>query len=298
MWPVKLLVLQLILVRPLLAADGPPHASGPLGTPPAAATPAGPVTLEFIPPAAGQDRYRLVEPTPSAADQAVEIRGSAGETLISIVQVTNPPVASHQYVVRGRVKYENVAGTAYLEMWNDFGERGAYFSRTLADAGPLRSISGTSDWRDIALPFTAKPGMKPARITINVAMPAAGTIFLSPLTIQSDSSVATWWSPSQRALVEGVGGGALGLLGGAIGILTSLRRSRKLVVVLLVIGSVCGVGLLAAGAVSLLQSQPFFVAYPLLLMGSIATLVFGLNARPILRRYREEELRKMTALDA
>ena len=148
------------------------------------------------------------------------------------------------------------------------------------------------------LPFTAEPGLKPARLTINVVMPGRGTIIVSPLTIQSNTSAASWWSSPQGGLVGAVGGTALGILGAAIGILASLKRSRTVVVSLIATGLACGGSLLVAGVVALCLRQPFFVAYPLLLLGGIATLVLGLNAPTILRRYREEELRKMAALDA
>lgn len=278
----------------------------------------GPVPLDFLKPTDGQERYRWVVGEAGDKDKAdgrgdraaIEIHGEAGQTLTPIVEVRNPPVESHLYVVRGRIKYENVVGDAYIEMWNDFGGRGAYFTRTLGGVGPMRSISGTSGWRDIGLPFTAEPGMKPERITINVVMPGGGTVFLSPLTIETlrdgaDSDVraggtdsSAWWSPWQAGLVGGIAGSALGVLGAIVGVLAGLRRAQTLVVSLLVAGIGCGACCLLGGLVALCLSQPFFVTYPLLLLGGLATVVLGVNLPTILRRYREEELRKMAALDA
>lgn len=277
---IPLLILLLVPVRGAIATDGPAR-------------------LPFAAPEAGQESYRLVDQKGSGPDQAaVEIHGEAGQTLTTIVQVDNPPVASHQYVVRGRVKYEDVAGTAYLEMWSDFGAQGAHFSRTLGEVGPMRLITGTSNWRDIELPFFAEPGMRPARITINVVMPGKGTIQLSPLTLQSLDSASAWWTPPQGGLVGGIGGSVLGILGGAIGFLASRRRGRTVVMSLIATGLACGACFLVAGVIALCLRQPFFVVYPLLLLGGITTVVLGFNAPTILRRYREEELRKMAALDA
>ncbi len=258
-----------------------------------------PVTLSFIPPAAGQERYRLVEGSATDTDQAaVEIHGEAGQTLTPVVKVDNPPVTSHHYVVRGRVKYEGVAETAFLEMWSDFGARGAYFSRTLGEVGPMRSITGTSGWRDFELPFFAEPGMRPEQLTINVVMPGTGTIVLSLLTIHSLEASAAWWSAPQGGLVGGVGGSVLGILGGAIGFLASRRRARHVVIALIATGLAAGIFALVAGVVALCLQQPFFVAYPLLLLGGISTIVLGFNAPGILRRFREDEFRKIAALDA
>ena len=69
-----------------------------------------------------------------------EVKGPAGEPAIEVVGGQAPtmrrvrlfaiilPSRAHNYVVRGRVKYEGVIGDGYLEMWNDFGEKGQYFS--------------------------------------------------------------------------------------------------------------------------------------------------------------------------
>ena len=258
-----------------------------------------PVVLNFIRPAAAQENYRLVEESASDADQAaVEIRGDAGQTLTQVVKIDNPPLTSHHYVVRGRVKYEGVSGTAFLEMWSDFGTRGAYFSRTLGEFGPMRCITGTSGWRDFELPFFADPGMRPAQLTINVVMPGTGTIVMGPLKIHSLEASTAWWTEPQGGLVGGIGGGILGILGGAIGFLASRRRAKQVVIVLIATGLACGIFAVVAGVVALCLQQPFFVAYPLLLLGGISTIVLGFNAPGILRRFREDEFRKIAALDA
>ena len=143
-----LLILLLIPTKAVLASDDPADAAR-----------AGearerriavPSTLPFIPPAPGQERYRLVEQNTSGTDQqAAEIRGAASQTLTPIVQVDNPPVESYRYVVRGRVKYENVAGTAYLEMWSDFVQRAPTSParlRTLVPCGPFPEQATGATW--------------------------------------------------------------------------------------------------------------------------------------------------------
>src|SRR5579872_34248 len=255
--------------------------------------------LKYLPPQPGQEGYRTISDGASEAGQTdVEVQGQAGQTLTPIVDIADPPVSTHRYCVRGRVKYENVAGTAYLEMWSDFGKNGAFFSRGLAEVGPMRAITGSSPWRDFELPFYAEPGMRLERLTINVVMPGPGTITIGPLTLGSLEAASAWWSEPQGGLVGGLGGGALGLIGAAVGILASRRRARGVVMSLIAAGFGCGAFLVVAGIIALCLGQPFFVAFPLLLVGGISTVVLGGLAPSILRRYRADEFRRMAALVA
>jgi hypothetical protein len=82
--------------------------------------------------------------------------------------------------VSGKVRYNDVEGDAYLEMWNHMPDGSKYISRTLADFGPMRQIQGTSDWRTFELPFYLME-LKPESVTleINVVMPGKGTIELA-----------------------------------------------------------------------------------------------------------------------
>jgi hypothetical protein len=260
---------------------------------------AEPLNLKFEVPEAGQERFRLID---SGADAgAVEVRGQTGPTSTRILQLDKPQLDSHVYVVRGRVKYDNVLGTAFFEMWNDFGSSGRAFTRTLAAFGPMQSLSGSSPWREIELPFTAEPGMRPERLTIDVVMPGPGTIVVGPLTLSSaavSSADVGWWTEQQGGLVGGLGGGILGTLGAVVGFLASRRRLRGVVFWLIGAGLVSGAVCLIAGVVALSLHQPFWVTYPLLLLGAISVVVLGANAPGIVRRYRDEEFRRMAALDA
>src|SRR5580765_2845475 len=125
-------VVLLLAGRGLLAADDLPRPNSP--------------ALDFTVPDDGKERCKMVEgPDNSAGRPAIEVHGETSPTLTTIAEVNKPPVESHQYVVRGRVKYDRVAGVAYLEMWNHFGSRGSAFSRTLGEVGTMKSISGDSD---------------------------------------------------------------------------------------------------------------------------------------------------------
>jgi hypothetical protein len=255
--------------------------------------------LNFVVPEQGQERCKLVEEAGSNAIRpAIKVNGESIATMTTIAEVDHPPVDSHQYVVRGRVRHNHVSGVAYLEMWNHFGAHGSAFSRTLGTTGTMKSISGDSNWREFELPFFAEPGMRPVRLTINVVMPGEGTIVVGPLTIHSLDSKTAWWTDQQGGLVGGIGGSLLGLIGTAIGVLSQSRRAKLFVVTLVATGLSAGIVSLIAGIVALCLRQPYGVWYPPLLLGVIATAVLGGLSPKILRRYREEEFRRMAALDA
>ena len=97
--------------------------------------------------------------------------GDAKATTTTVLTVEKPKVPSHQYRLVGKIKYEDVAGDGYLEMWNHFPNNEEYFSKTLAPEGKLGKISGSSDWREVELPFYSKPDMLPTKLVINVVLP-------------------------------------------------------------------------------------------------------------------------------
>ena len=108
---------------------------------------------------------------------------------VTILKIERPAITSTTYAVLGEIKYENVQGSGYLEMWNYFPPlspglpEGQYFSRTLGEAGsgPMGRISGTSSWRPFSLPFE-RTGMTnvPTRLEINLYLPGRGVVWLGP----------------------------------------------------------------------------------------------------------------------
>lgn len=118
----------------------------------------------------------------------IKIQRHAGSAqLVRLAAIDQPGIEVKQYMLRGRVRYENVDAIGYLEMWNVFPEpkKGSYFSRTLAPSGPLGKIEGSSPWRDVQLPFFINKADFPApeRLEINVYLPGKGTVWLSNLEV-------------------------------------------------------------------------------------------------------------------
>lgn len=111
-------------------------------------------------------------------------------------------------------------------------------------------------------------------------------------------ATTAWWSDRAAGLIGGIGGTIIGLLGGLIGVLTSMGKARGFVIGLARGLIVFGAASFIFGLVAVAKGQPYAVYYPALLVGFILTLMMGLNIRTIEARYREIELRKMRIQDA
>jgi hypothetical protein len=159
------------------------------------------------------DAGKLTAGTPTGApDNALKVEnrgpGAMSATVLTIVQ---PKITTDFYAVTGEVRYDNVEGDGFLEMWSHFGETAAYFSRTLGVAGPMAKLTGTSDWRAFTLPFNAKgASSRPSKLLVNVQLPGKGRVFLRNLKfVQSTSfdgaatQTGAWWSDRTADDVDG-----------------------------------------------------------------------------------------------
>ena len=248
----------------------------------------------------------LVAPCPGrAAGACVRVERLAGGAL-TLARLERPALRTSVWALTGEVRYEDVQGQGYLEMWNLFPGGGRYFSRTLAERGPMGALSGSSGWRAFVLPFTSRPDLPaPVALEVNLVLPGRGAVEIGPLRLVQYSpgddplalATGAWWSDRQAGLLGGIVGGGLGLLGGLIGWLASRGRGRGFV--LAASAAIVALGALAAaaGIVALLRAQPYGVWYPLVLLGVLSLGVMGLGHRRLRARYDEVELRRLRALD-
>lgn len=235
-------------------------------------------------------------------DGSITVSSSSDEGLaVTLVEVDSPGVTQDRYVVKGRVRYQNVEGDGYLEMWNVFAQ-GRYFTRTMAEQGPMGTLSGSSEWRAFALPFDATGAeAPPERLIINVVLPGRGRVTLDGLTLV-ELEPGEWPSGlndgARAGLWGGLAGAVLGTVAGVLGWLGSAGKAKGVVLngfrVLVAVGGI----LLVLGVVSLAQGRPYHLYYPLLLIGAIAFIVPASLLPRLTRRYQELELRRMSALDA
>jgi hypothetical protein len=229
---------------------------------------------------------------------------------VRVLELADPTITQSSWEISGKVKYANVQGNGYLEMWSHFPDGTAYFSRTLDTSGPMGVLHGKSEWREFRLPFVAEAGKAPSKLVVNVVLPGGGTVWLAPAKLKEQPApaanalrraggtfAARWW---------GTGGGAVGpivgllcgIYGGVMGILASWARSRRLSMPVMVGGLLVCVLVVLVALVACASGQPYSVWYALLMSGVISGIATGALIPILKRRVEEEELRQMTALDA
>lgn len=225
--------------------------------------------------------------------------------VIALAQFEVPKINTQAYVLSGLVKYANVEGHAFFDMWSYFPDGSHYFSRTLASTGPLQSLTGTSDWRPVQLPFSFQNStVQPSRVTLSLVMPGKGTVWLDNFEFREIESLGSignsnaWWTGSVGGWVGAIVGCSLGLIGTIVGILAASGRGRAFMLPLMICGSILGVILTLVGVVALANGQPYNVYYPMLLAGGMCLFfgVFGFFR--VRQHYATIELRRMNAHDA
>ncbi len=237
---------------------------------------------------------------------ALELEHLAGGPLsVHLLTVDASGVATLRWAIEGTIRYRDVVGSGYLEMWSFFGGGGHYFSRTLAGYGPMAALAGSSRWRRFVVPFSSEPGVgTPERLELNLVLPGNGTVTIGPVRLvqygadEDPLAVAGgWWGDLQGGLVGGVGGATLGVLGAVAGVLVGIGRGRRLVGAILTGFVVLGVGALGLCLAALVKDQPSAVWYPLGMIGVVATLVGAVTRRAVARRFADLEERRMRAMD-
>jgi hypothetical protein len=101
--------------------------------------------------------------TPSPTRLNIDYRGKT--PIVYTLRILGPAIVSRltskHYAIYGHVSYQNLAPGSFLELERWFapdqpgGKEKFYYSRTLADAGPLARMVGTDDGRDFSAPFDA-----------------------------------------------------------------------------------------------------------------------------------------------
>jgi hypothetical protein len=163
-----------------------------------------------------------------------EVEGSEAGTSTTVLEIHGPVLEATSFSIRGMVAYEGVAGVGYLEMWTHFPDGSQYFSRTLAERGPLAKLEGTSPERQFVLPFQSKADMPPpTRLVLNVVLPGIGRVVLRDLRYDGraaadggGAAASAWWSASEAGAVAGVLGSVVGLA--AFGLLAAGRRFEEI----------------------------------------------------------------------
>lgn len=111
--------------------------------------------------------------------------------------------------------------------------------------------------------------------------------------------MSEWWTGSQGAYVGAIGGSLIGVFGAiagcTIGYCVPKGKCRSLAVGMLASMLALGLALLAAGIAAVVLKQPYHVWYPMVLGGSILSMVCGINLPIVVARYRQVEARRLDA---
>ena len=223
---------------------------------------------------------------------------------VSVATLDDPGIRGPRYGLMGEVRHRDVTGTGYLEMWTVLPQ-GRFYSRTLDGMGPMRALSGSSDWRRFVLPMSAATDAPPPRqILFNVVLPGGGSVELRSVRLvqwAADEDPlrvdGAWWGARTAGLLGGIAGSLMGCAGALASWLSARGRARGFVVgTLLAVGVLSAIALVA-GAVAWARSQPYDVYYPLLLLGALGTALPLALLPSTKRRYRDLELRRMQAAD-
>jgi hypothetical protein len=245
------------------------------------------------------------------AEEPLTVTAVPGEQQQLLLELPDPGITLPVYALKGMVRYDDVEGDGFLQLDSHFGDAGTFFSKSLAPAGPLGKLSGSSDWRPFVLPFYANSGGQadsaaplPGKLTLSLVLPGAGSVSIRDVGLYQYASgvdplqaAGQWFDDRSTALLGAIGGSLVGLWGALIGILAARGKARHFVLgsanVLLVIG----IASFAVGIVAVAAAQPYAVYYPLLLIGVILAVVFGKLRGNLSARYEQLELKKMQSMD-
>lgn len=244
-------------------------------------------------------------------EDTLTVKAAPGKQFQHLIELSDPGISSPVYALKGMIRYENVKGDGFLQLDNHFGASGTFFTKSLAPAGPLRKISGSSDWRPFLLPFYANSDDQaagtsplPEKLVLGLYLPGSGTVSIRGVglyqyAIDEDplQSTGQWISNRNAMLIGAIGGALIGLWGAVIGVVSSRGKARRFVLgsanALLLIGIVS----LGGGVAAIADAQPYAVYYPLLLIGIILVAVIGKLRGTLSARYEQLELKKMQSLD-
>jgi len=227
-----------------------------------------------------------------------------------VLTIEDPPITAAIYALSGHMRYAGVDRESYLELNQTFPDGNTYFTRTLAESGPMGRILGNSDWRSFALPFNREPKTgeaavpAPVTLTFRLVMNGHGSVELADLQL---GQYASWQDalypgndrlpsePNQTVVPVAIAFALSCLL---ILPLSSIRRGRRVAMLGLYVWMLLGGAGIILGATAFLTGQPSPGSTSLLPMGISIILVTACLRYYLLKRQRESELRKMSAIDA
>jgi hypothetical protein len=226
------------------------------------------------------------------ADGTLRVEGDKRRTQTHLLTIERPTVPSHQYRLVGKIKFQDVEGEGYVELLNRFPGRGEFFSRTLAEGGAMGKLTGSSDWRDLELPFMSEPGLLPDRLTINLVLPGQGQVWLTPLRIDTLPDLEPAAAPVSAGWFV-LGPFAVAVI--LVGSLAAIRRTRRVALWVCRGFAVASLASVATGA-AIWHRTPHMAPF-LLFAGLTGLVTFSAGAILLRKSLGRDELRRMRAMD-
>jgi len=128
-------------------------------------------------------------------EEPLTLHAVPGKQRHLLVVLPQPGISSPVYALKGMVRHDGVEGDAYLQMNNDFGDKGVFFTKSLAPSGPLGKLSGSSDWRPFVLPFYSNQGdstpgafLVPGEVTLALHLPGQGSVAIRDVRLYQYAS--------------------------------------------------------------------------------------------------------------
>jgi hypothetical protein len=244
-------------------------------------------------------------------EDTVSITATPGEQFRPLIELENPGITSAVYALKGMIRYENVEGDGFLQLDSHFGAKGTFFTKSLAPAGPLGKISGSSDWRPFLLPFYANSGDQaggasplPEKLSLGLYLPGSGAVSIRGLGLYQyaageDPLQATgqWMTERDSSLLGAIGGSLLGIWGALIGVISARGKGRRFVLGSAMALLFVGFASIVIGVVALAAAQPYGVYSLFLLIGILLVALMAVLRRTLSMRYEQLELKRMQSMD-
>jgi len=129
------------------------------------------------------DLVEEASPGKELVNDGLRVQSSEGGS-IALATLPLPDDVGRRYRLQGLIAYDLPDDTTgHLEQWNHLADGQAFFTRTVADVGPMRRLSGSSAMRPFNLPADASGGAKPERLVLNLVLPAGATATISDLRL-------------------------------------------------------------------------------------------------------------------
>jgi hypothetical protein len=226
---------------------------------------------------------------------------------VPALRITNTNVEPMS-VILGEVPLENVSdtrieyealmaasdtdGTAYLELWVVSGGK-PYFSRALNDV-----FSGTQAERKTATPFFLKAGESMEAARLGVRFESPGTVTLRELALWDRDPMGF---AMNSGMIAGVAGSIFGVgsaLFFCVAVLLALKGIGRGGVLGVTLGlCVASVAAFATGLLLWSQGSAWSLWYPVVLLGGIGLVNFGVGYMVLRWWYGKTEARRMAAMD-